>query len=109
MQDNYTTLVKLVSQIKFACNIERKALGFEGYFQHWLEMLYSHDAPQRRRLRINGETGEYFELGSGVPQGDPLSPLAFLFVTEAFSRLIESEDSDGPKGIDIAGIDISRD
>ena len=76
-------------------------LGFSGQMQDWFEMLYNKYQPPTRRLCINGERGPSFTLNSGVPQGDPLSPLAFLFITEAFTRLIEEDEL--LQGIEIGG------
>lgn len=84
-----------------------KELGFKGYIQNWFEMLYNHYNPPRRKLKINGKTGPSFKLHSGVPQGDPLSPVIFLFVTEAFTRLVENPQAASEremKGIAIGGI-----
>ena len=75
-----------------------KSLGFGRYMRDWFGLLYNHDAPPTRQLKINGQKGPRFSLNSGVPQGDPLSPLAFLFITEAFTRLIiQNEQLQGIK------------
>ena len=40
---------------------------------------------------------------AGVPQGDPLSPLAYLLLAEALSRMIKNDDKHGLHGIDVGG------
>ena len=56
-----------------------KATNVGPGYRKWIEMMYSLDAPPRRRVRANGDKGEWFGLQSGVAQGCPLSPLLFIF------------------------------
>ena len=54
-------------------------------------------------MKIDGEVhGTHFKQSSGVPQGDPLSPLMFLILAEGFTRLLNNPDH-GPEGITIRG------
>ena len=69
--------------------------------QQWFELLYNKHQPPKRNLKINGERSSPFNLFSGVPQGDPLAPLAFLFITEGFTRLLVEDET--LKGINIGG------
>ena len=57
----------------------------------------------KRRLRVNGQKGPAFNLRAGVAQGCPISALAFLFITEGFTRLVESEQNF--KGIKVNGVE----
>ena len=50
---------------------------------------------------MNGYLSEPFPINSGVPQGCPLSPVAFLFIAEGLTRLIEHDET--MKGIRIGG------
>ena len=68
-------------------------------FASFVDLFYSHDHPPTRRISMNGHLGPSFPLNSGVAQGCPLSPLLFLVITEALSRLIENDK--GIKGVKI--------
>ena len=69
-----------------------KNLGLDE-FDKWVQLAYNHDNPPRRRLYVNGYLGPEFELHAGVAQGCPLSPLLFLAITEALSRMIKRDKS----------------
>ena len=68
-----------------------KKIGFDDNFVKYISLFYSHDHPPTRQLCMNGTLGPKFELHSGVAQGCPLSPLLFLVITEALTRLITSD------------------
>ena len=53
-------------------------------------------------MHINGYLSKPFSLASGVAQGCPLSPLLFIFITEALTRIIL--DDTRIKGIEVDGI-----
>ena len=67
-----------------------EALGFKPEFRKWVSLLYDHANPPQRRLALNGHLGSKYSLGSGVPQGCPLSPILFLCVQETLTRSINS-------------------
>ena len=73
-----------------------KELGYGPRLRNWIRLLYDYDAPPRRRIKVNGERGEFFALQSGVAQGCPLSAILFLYVTEGFTRLVEAEREEAP-------------
>jgi hypothetical protein len=54
-----------------------------------------------RRIKANGGRSNLFSIKCGVPQGCPFSPLAFLLVAEALTRLIQNDES--INGIEING------
>ena len=68
------------------------ALGFGPQFLKWAELMYNKSSPPKRAVRSGGKTSRWFPIGSGVPQGGVSSPLFFLFVTEALTRLILSDE-----------------
>ena len=78
-----------------------EAAGLGPYMRRWLNILYNKYDPPQRTVQTNGIRSEYFDILSGIPQGDPLSPVAFLFVVEALSRLILEDEK--YHGIDIGG------
>ena len=63
-------------------------LGFGESLGRYVSLAYSADHPPTRKLHVNGYLGPSFPILSGVAQGCPASPLLFLAVTEAFTRLI---------------------
>ena len=77
----------------------REAIGVGPRLTRWVGMIYSEDAPPKRKLQINGQKGAPFELSSVVAQGCPLSyhPFSsFLFIGEPLTRAIqEDEDFEG--------------
>ena len=78
-----------------------RSLGVGKDMIQWIETIYNHYAPPIRKVKVNGARGPAFELHSGVPQGDPLSPLVFVLVTEALTRLIVKDSQ--LKGVEIRG------
>jgi len=81
-----------------------RALNVGPRYSRWVEMMYNPDNAPKRRVKVNGDKGTWFELQSGVAQGCPLSALLFLFVTEAFTRAIITDDT--LKGITVNGNEI---
>eukprot|EP00962_Isochrysis_galbana_P033054 scaffold10995_cov112-Isochrysis_galbana.AAC.1 len=56
---------------------------------------------RRERIKANGARSNPFSIKCGVPQGCPLSPLAFLVIAEALTRLIQNDPH--INGIEING------
>ena len=77
------------------------SLGFGEELKKWMNILYDHNNPQKRTIVANGFKSQSFQLGSGVAQGCPLSPLLFLCVAEALTRAIKENRK--IKGIMIDG------
>ena len=67
-----------------------EALHFGPVYRGMMRLLSNPDAPPKRRVKVNGTRGDEFLLQCGVPQGCPFSPLAFLIVAEALTRLIKN-------------------
>ena len=66
-------------------------LGFGDNFIKYVSLFYNESKPPKRKICINGHTGEPFELHSGVAQGCPLSSVLFLCITEALTRLVQHD------------------
>ena len=79
-----------------------RRIGFDDNFVNYVSLFYSHDHPPTRQLSMNGTLGPKFPLHSGVAQGCPLSPLLFLVITEALTRLIMNDTN--VQGVTINGI-----
>ena len=65
-----------------------ECLGFNESFRDFVGLAYSADHPPTRQLHVNGYLGPSFPILSGVAQGCPASPLLFIAITEAFTRMI---------------------
>ncbi|CAI9609013.1 unnamed protein product, partial [Staurois parvus] len=73
--------------------------GLQGRFIDWLKTLYK--GAESFPL-VNGWVGRPFEVGSGVRQGCPLSPLLYAFAIDPFVRRLEGASLCGvPLGIAI--------
>ena len=70
-----------------------EAIGFGAGFRAWIKLAYSPEHPPSRKIYVNGYLSEPFNLFCSTAQGCPLSPLLFLVITEALSRLIVSDQS----------------
>jgi hypothetical protein len=68
-----------------------EALQFGPHFRGWAKLLANSEALPIRRIKANGKRSNPFSIKCGVPQGCPLSPLAFLVVAEALTRLIQTK------------------
>ena len=68
-----------------------EAVGFDSTFIDYIKLAYSADHPPTRQMYVNGFLGPSFELGSGVAQGCPISPLLFLIIAEPLTRLINRD------------------
>ena len=81
-----------------------KALGFGPNFRGWVKLMYNKRHPPKRRVRTNGEYSRPFSIKSGTPQGCPASPLIFLIVAEALTRVVL--DHPDLKGVTVAGREV---
>ena len=70
-----------------------QAAGVGADMLRWVDILYNPNSPMQRTTQINGHKSNYFPIKSGVAQGCPASPLFFLMITEALSRLINNDES----------------
>jgi hypothetical protein len=66
--------------------------GFGGKWCSWIAYCIS---SVRFSMLVNGSPNGFFSSSHGLRQGDPLSPLLFVFVMEALSRMISAAVSGG--------------
>jgi hypothetical protein len=72
------------------------ALGYGPIMRGWIGRLYNLETPPMRVIKANGTRSEPFPIRSGVAQGCVCSPILFLFVAEALTRMVESESEEEP-------------
>ena len=65
------------------------AFNFGPFFIQWIRTLYSNISSC---IINNGFTSDYFEVGRGVPLGDPLLPLLFILRLEILVCSIQKND-----------------
>jgi mannosylglycoprotein endo-beta-mannosidase len=66
--------------------------GFGDKWCKWIQFCIS---TVSLSVLVNGNPEGYFRSSRGLRQGDPLSPLLFVIVMEAFSRMIEKAVTEG--------------
>lgn len=66
-----------------------EVLTRKGFCPKWIEWINKEVQGGRVCVDINGERGEFFFLSfKGLRQGDPMSPLLFNIVADAFSTML---------------------
>ena len=60
-----------------------------GFSKKWRKWIYFCISTVRFSILVNGNPCGFFPSSRGIRQGDPLSPLLFVIVMEALSRLID--------------------
>jgi hypothetical protein len=86
-----------------------EVMKYKGFPRKWLDWAASILSSGTSSILLNGIPGKQFVCKRGVHQGDPLSPLYYLFGSDLlqsavndllheglFSRLIETHDPDIP-------------
>ena len=66
--------------------------GFSSKWNFWIKQLVTGGSIG---VMVNGEDSSYFKPGKGLRQGDPISPLLFNLVGDAFTRLLDKAASAG--------------
>ncbi len=75
--------------------------GFSEKWRRWISFCIS---SVRFSILVNGSLCGFFQSSRGIRQGDPLSPMLFVIIMEAFSRMIDKAIGAGL----ISGFDVSR-
>jgi hypothetical protein len=80
--------------------------GFGGKRCSWIARCIS---SERFSVLVNGSPNGFFSSSRGLRQGDPLSPLLFVFVMEALSRMISAAVSGGlMEGFLVGNVSVSH-
>ena len=85
----------------FLLNVLKPIFGFGPSFCSWINTLFKCNLAS---VCNNGFSSQYFDLGRGVKQGDPISPYLFILGAEILSLVIRHKAS--IKGIHIGNEEI---
>lgn len=69
-----------------------KRMGFEVRWRNWMSKCYR---TASFLILLNRVSVDYFHSKRGLQQGDPLSPILFLVVAEAFNALLNRAFREG--------------
>jgi hypothetical protein len=67
----------------------------ERFSPEWRALINDFVSGGSVAIRVNDDTGRYFQTRKGLRQGDPLSPMLFNIVADMLVVLIERAKSDG--------------
>jgi hypothetical protein len=70
-------------------------LRMKGFSPEWRALINDFVSGGSVAIRVNDDTGRYFQTRKGLRQGDPLSPMLFNIVADMLAILIERAKSDG--------------
>jgi hypothetical protein len=83
-----------------------KRCGFGEKWCSWISFCIS---TVRFSVLVNGSPEGFFDSSRGIRQGDPLSPLLFVFVMEALSRMLSAGINDGLlEGFKVGNVTVSH-
>jgi hypothetical protein len=79
-----------------------------GFSERWRKWIHFCISTVRFSILINGSPEGFFGSTRGIRQGDPLSPLLFVLITEALSRMMTRAGEEGlVSGFQVGSLDNS--
>ena len=73
----------------------QQTLRMKGFSPEWCALVNSFVFGGSVAIKVNDDTGKYFQTKKGLRQGDPLSPILFNIVVDMLAILIERAESEG--------------
>jgi hypothetical protein len=73
----------------------QQTLRMKGFSPEWRALINDFVSGGSVAIRVNDDTGCYFQTRKGLRQGDPLSPMLFNIVADMLAILIERAKVDG--------------
>jgi hypothetical protein len=73
----------------------QQTLGMKCFYDDWHALIHSFVFGGSVTIKVNDDTGHYFQTKKGLRQGDPLSPMLFNIVADMLAIMIERAKVDG--------------
>ena len=73
----------------------QQTLGMKGFSTEWSTWVREFVSGGTVAIKVNNETGHYFQTKKGLRQGDPLSPILFNIVAVLLAIMIERAKTAG--------------
>jgi hypothetical protein len=73
----------------------QQTLRMKGFYPEWRALINDFVSGGSVAIRVNDDTGRYFQTRKGLWQGDPLSPILFIIVADMLAILIERAKLEG--------------
>ena len=76
-------------------NFLQQTLRMKGFSEEWCAWVRDFVSGGSVAIKVNNETGHYFQTKKGLRQGDPLSPILFNIVADMLAIMIERAKTAG--------------